>query len=357
MIPLKLVETIFHKSWALFLPVLLIPVVVMALTNNSDTYQSSAVVWTSNPVASERPALGSNNPYLSPAQNQAQVVNDLLSTRAFRTDVAVDAGIIPAGASESITRRGAAQVRAFASASGVNLVTVSAISPSADVAQKVVTSVIDSYLARATTAIESDSKVSAEYYTQQLTLAQQSLAATGAEIASYLGSNPRAADPTDPASQEPAFLTLVDRRNSQATLVASLQATLQAIELRAASAPQTQAAMFTLQDPATRPEAPLPVSMTSKYGKPAAGAMLGLFIGVAYLYVAYRTDHTIRSAEDLQAAGVPLLGSVPQLKAAPAWARHTPLAWLISWRNRDFARKTAASITTPQPNTRNTELA
>lgn len=349
MIPLKLVETIFHKYWALALPVLLIPLVVMNFMAKSDTYQSSAVVWTSNPVASEKPALGTNNSYLSAAQNQAQAVNDLLSTRAFRVQVAKAAGIIPEDADESTAKRGAAKVKASATTTGANLVTISAVSPSAEVAQAVVREIISQYLARATSAIASDSQVSLDYYTQQLALAQQNLDAANAALSEYLRSNPRAADPSHPASQEPAYRTLVERADSQSTLVGSLQNTIQTVQLRAASAPQTQASMFAVQDPATKPEKPLPVSMTSKYGMPAAGAMLGLFVGLAYLYVSYRTDHTIRSAEDLQDVPVALLGSVPQLQPAPMWARYTPVAWVIAWRKRDFARQTAASITTSQP--------
>ncbi len=349
MIPLKLVETIFHKYWALVLPVIFVPIVVLALTSKPNQFQSTSVVWVSNPVASERPVLGANNPYLTPAQNQAQAITDLLSTRAFRVQVAIDAGIVAPTADESTVRRAAAHVRASAYSTGVNLVTVSAIHPSNNVAQAVVAGVINQYLARATATLESDSRVSAEYYTQQLTLAQRTLTAKSAELSEYIRANPRAADPTSPASAEIAYRTLLDQVDSQSALVALIEESLQAIQLRAASAPQTQASMFSVQDAATLPAAPLPVSITSKYGMPLAGMVLGLTIGATYLYVSYRTDHTIRSAEDLTTLDVPLLGSVPQLQAAPVWARYTPLAWFIQWRRKDFARKTAASISSNQP--------
>lgn len=356
MIPLKLVETIFHKYWALVLPLVLVPLIVMSFTTRPDNYLSSAVVWTSNPIAGEKLAVGSNNPYLSPAQNQAQAVNDLLSTKAFKAQVAIRAGIIPASADAATVRRGVARVDASAAASGVNLVTISAMSPSSAAAQAVVTAIIEEYLARATTTIESDSTVSLDYYSQQMTLAQDTLNKTSAQLAEYVRANPRATDPTNAASQEPAYRALVQQVNSQTALVNSLRESLQAIQLRAASAPQTQASMFAVQDPASRPEAPLPVSLKSRYGFSVAGAMLGLFIGLTYLYVSYRTDHTIRSAEDLGDIQVPLLGSVPQLQPGPLWARYTPLAWFIRWRRPDFARKTAAAITTPLPATTGLEV-
>lgn len=349
MIPVKLVETIFHRYWALLLPVIVVPLIVLGLTSKPRQYQSTAVVWVSNPVASERPVLGANNPYLTPAQNQAQAINDLLSTRAYRVQVAMDAGIVHQGADDKALRRGAALVRSYAYASGVNLVTISAISTSDEVAQAIVTGVINQYRARATATLASDAEVSAQYYNQQLALAQQGLAQKTAELAEYLKANPKAADPSNVASQELAYRTLKDAADSQASLVASLQQALQSIALRSASAPETQASMFVVQDAPTRPEAPLPQSLTSRLGMPIAGMFLGLCIGSAYLYVVYRTDHTIRSAEDLSELNVPLLGSVPQLQPAPQWARYTPVAWYLRWRRRDFARKTAASISNGRP--------
>jgi capsular polysaccharide biosynthesis protein len=348
-IPLKLVETIFHRYWALLLPVIIVPLVALALTTKSSQYQSSAVVWASNPVATEKPALGSNNPYLSHAQNQAQAVNDLLSTRSFRAQVAIDAGLIPSNADEETLRDGAARVKAWANPSGANLITISATAPSNEHAQAIVTAIIDQYLARATAAIESGSAVSIEYYNQQIAIAQQALDAASAELSAYLRSNPKAIDPTSIASQDVAYQVLREQVDSQSNLVASLQEAVQAIQLRAASAPQTQGSMFAVQDPASLPLAPVPVSLTSRYGLPAAGMMLGLFIGLAYVYVAYRTDHTIRSAEDLSGMSIPLLGSVPQLQVAPLWARYTPAAWFIRWRRKDFARKTATSISIGYP--------
>lgn len=349
MIPLKLVETIFHRYWALALPIIVVPIIVLGLTSKPNQFQSTAVIWVSNPVASERPVLGANNPYLSPSQNQAQAVTDLLSTRAFRAEVAIAAGIIPPTADERTQRRAASLVRASAYSTGVNLVTVSAVSPSGKLSQAVVSGVISEYLERATVTLESDSKVAAQYYTQQLAVAQEAFNARSAQLAEYIGSNPRATDPTNPASQAIAYRTLVEQVSTQSALVQSLQQSLQAIQLRAASAPETQTSMFAVQDAPSLPENPLPVSMTSQYGMPLAGMMLGLCIGSAYLYVVYRTDHTVRSAEDLADLQVPLLGSVPQLQPAPLWARYTPIAWFLRWRRKDFARKTAASISNSRP--------
>lgn len=70
------------------------------------------------------------------------------------------------------------------------------------------------------------------------------------------------------------------------------------------------------------------------------GFVLGLALAVSYLYIAYRADHTIRAAEDLVGAGVPLLGYVPEIssKHGKPWYRQL-------WRGeRGYARRLAASL-------------
>jgi capsular polysaccharide biosynthesis protein len=221
---------------------------------------------------------------------------------------------------------------------------VSAISNSPSDAHDIVAAVIDEYLARAVNEIQINAEVSEQYYSQQLAVAQQAVLDKNAELQEYLGSHPKAVDPTNPASREVAYLTLQGQLQSRAAIVTSLQASLQSVQLRAASAPQTQQAQFAVQDMPNEPTAPLPVSLTTRVGTPMAGMLLGLLIGAAYVYVAYRTDHTIRSGEDLGALKVPILGAVPQLQPAPGILRYTPIGWFIAWQRRDFARRTAASI-------------
>ena len=65
-----------------------------------------------------------------------------------------------------------------------------------------------------------------------------------------------------------------------------------------------------------------------------------LVLAVSYLYIAYRADHTIRAAEDLAGAGVPLLGYVPEISS-----RHGKPWYRQLWRGeRGYARRLAASL-------------
>ena len=200
-----------------------------------------------------------------------------------------------------------------------------------------------------TASFERNSLLTEGYYTQQLALARQELTVRQSALASYLAENPEALDSDNPASLSFDFQTLVDRVDSQSRLVESLNEAIQAINLRSASAPEAQAAAFSIQDPASRPEAPLPTSMAKTYGLPLAAVVFGTLIGAAYIYFSYRTDHTIRGAAELESLDVPLLGSVPDLRAGPSILSRTPFGWALTFYRRDFARKTAASITEKQP--------
>lgn len=344
MIPAKLVETVFQKYWALIIPVILVPLLAMMLTRNEPTYQSQATIWVTMPITGESVSLGQNNPYLTPAQNRAQVLNDLLATRAFRLQVARTAGIIDE--ENDAAARAVGGMSIWAGARGANLLTVTAQVGDPRVAQALVRAIVTEYGARAEAEFNRSIKLTNDYYTQQLTLAEAELLQRQASLSTYLFEHPRAATPGSPDSLNIDYRTLLERVDSQTQRIASLRDSLQSIQLRAASAPETQKAAFTVQDEANLPLAPVPTGKTKQYGIPLAAVVFGVLIGSAYIYFAYRTDHTIRTPGDLASLSVPLLGSVPELRAGPRWLAGTPVGVLLTWGKRDFARKTAASIST-----------
>lgn len=343
MIPAKLVETVFQKYWALLIPVIVVPILAMALTREEPKYRSESTVWVSNPVNGESVSLGQNNPYLTPAQNRAQALNDLLATRAFRVDVGRTAGL---GSDEEELARTMTNVSLWAGTRGANLLTVTAEVGDPQVAQELVGAVITEYNARASAEFERNVALAEDYYTQQLPLAEAELAKRQSALSLYLSQRPQAATAGSPESLDLDYRTLVERVDSQTKLIASLRDSLQAAQLRAASAPETQKAAFTVQDAPSLPVAPVAAGKTKQLGIPLAGVIFGLLIGSGYIYFAYRTDHTIRTPADLASLPVPLLGSVPELRPGPKWLAATPFGSILSWGKHDFARKTAASIST-----------
>ena len=344
MISGKLIETIFHRLWLLAIPLVLTPLLVLALTARADSFESRSTVWVSTPIGDAQPSVGQSSAYLSPAQNQVQALNDLLSTELFRQTVARTAGIVSASDSPATVAAVAVRMSIAASATGVNLLTITARAVSPERAQAVASAVVTSYQNRGTQEVQRSAASSQEYYTQQLGLAQQTLTKRREDLASYLRANPKAADPTNAASLDLNYRAIISQVDQQVKVVDGLVQSLQNVDLRLASAPQSQQASFAIQDPASRPIAPLAVSSTKRFGLPFAGLLFGVLISCMYVYFKFRTDHTIRTSADLEGIDVPLLGTVPDLRPGGTLARYTPLGWYLGWRQRDFARRTAASI-------------
>lgn len=344
MISGKLVETIFRRFWVLVIPVLLVPIAVIGLTGRAASYESRATVWVTDPLGDAKASVGQTNSYLSPAQNQAQALNDLLATNAFRRTVALTAGVVSSTDSSEAISFAANRMKIGVTPSGVNLLTVTAQAGAAHEAQAIVSAVITGYQARGTVEIERAASASEEYYKQQLAIAQKALDQRREDLATYLRANPKAADPTNAASLDLNYRALVTQVEQQTKLVDGLAASLQGVQLRLASAPQSQQASFSVQDTASRPRGPLPVAATRRYGLPFAGVLFGILISSAYVYVKFRTDHTIRTSADLADVPIPLLGSIPELRPGGWFLRYTPIGWYLTWRQRDFARRTAASI-------------
>ena len=344
MISGKLIETIFHRLWILAIPVILTPIAVLALTARSDSFESRSTVWVSSPIGDAQPSVGQSSAYLSPAQNQVQALNDLLSTELFRQTVARTAGIVSANDSPDTVAAVAVKMSISAAATGVNLLTVTARAAAPERAQAIASAVISRYQNRGTVEIQRAAASSGQYYTQQLAVAQQALDKRREDLTTYLRANPKAVDPTNAASLDLNYRTIVNQVDQQVKVVDGLVQSLQGVELRQVSAPQSQQASFSVQDPASRPTAPLSVASTKKYGLPFAGLLFGILISCVYVYFKFRTDHTIRTSADLVGINVPLLGTVPDLRPGGRVARYTPVGWYLTWRQRDFARRTAASI-------------
>ena len=341
MIPRKLLEATFRRLWLLVIPIVVTPLLVLALTKTTPQYQSTATIWVSQPANIAPGSLGQPaNAYQTAADTRSQTIGELLTTKTFRAAVAQTAGLPATTASETLIGR-SVQV----ASAGANLITISATGVDPKVVQALVGSVISQYQARSAAESERQTAIAVEYYTKQIDVASTELDHRRTALNTYLKANPGASDPKAADFQ---FQQLSGAVDSQSKVVAGLLSSLQDAQRQAASAPQSLEASFSVQDSANLPTAPEKVSLTKRVGYPAAGLVLGILISAGYLYVTYRTDHAIRSSEDLQDLSVPLLGYIPDLPARhpSGFARFAPWRWLPFGRRRDYARAVAASIST-----------
>ena len=334
MIPRKLVETAFRLWWLIPIPVLLVPILVFAATREPARYTSQASVWVTRPDGVDPGTLARNsNPYLTPAQNQVRVLYDLLSTRTFRADVAVRAGLVEESAQQTTKEKVGSyygQDLRFG-AVGTNVMGIWASATTPEVAHTLATAVIEEYQERSSVEAERELGILREYYSGQLAPASATLELRQAALTEYLGLHPGAGTNL---SNQPEYNRLSDDVAQQQEIVNGLKSALQELDLRSASTLQGQQAVFNLVDEPSVPITPEPVSRTTQLGYPLAGAMLGVIIAGAIIYLAYRTDHSIRSHEDLVGFPSPLLGYVPEVRPwlTPVFAR------------RGYARRVATAI-------------
>ena len=338
MIPRKLIENAFTRWWMLLIPVVLAPALVLVLTPTADQFESTASVWVARPGNIDPGALTrSANPYQSVADSQVQVFSDLLNTQAFRGTVAAAAGLRGSDGQKIVGR----SIRVVSV--GPNLIEIRATSSSADLAQKLGTALIAQYQARSEAESQRETSIAVEYFTNQMTLAQTELDHRRVTAAAYLQAHPSAADPR---TVDPEYQRLLGATDSQAKVVDGLLSSLQNAQRAAASAPQGLQAAFSVQDSPNQPLAPLHVSIAKRLGYPLVAFVVGVLLSAGIVYVRFRTDHSIRSQEDLRGLSVPLLAVVPDLR--PTNHVRLAAAFTLGWTSRRWrvgdARSVAASI-------------
>lgn len=336
MVPWKLVEAVFSRWWLLLIPIIAAPAFALMLSRSEPQYASSASVWVSRPDNVD-PGIyfRTANYWESPAQALAQVIRDLLATESFRSSVADKAGI------EGPTAADRVWAEVSVGAAGTNLISVSATSANPADAQALVSAVLEEYQDRTTEEASVSAQLQIDYFTTQLTVANAELEVRQTALNAYV----EAEDPTPLDTQLQRLTSAVD---SQQYVVDQLVSSLGEAQRSAAAAPQALRATFSVQDPASEPR----VIVESRFKKlmlPIVALILGAAISVTYVYIAWRTDHSIRTSQDLVDLPTPLLGFVPQLRRGSRGGVLSlpPLRWLPLPGGRDYARNVAASISSP----------
>lgn len=337
LIPWKLLEAAFSRLWLLLIPVVVAPLAVVLMTQSPPEYHSRATVWVSRPANVDPGTLAQSNSWWeTPAQTQAQVLRDLLSTESFRADVANAAGMHDPNA--SVRLWGITSV----SATGQNLVHVSARSTNPNEAHAAVAALLEQYQVRFTEEANRTAQLQVEYFSVNLEAANTEMERRRAALAQYVAENP---DASRPGVFDIDYQRLRSDVESQQLIVGSLVQSLQNAQVAGASAPQALQATFNVQDPAS-PPLEIRNPATKRFGYPLIALLFGIGLSASYLYTVFRTDYSIRTSEDLIDLPVPLLGYVPELpKRNPVGLmRFSLVRWFPLGRSRDFARSVAVSL-------------
>jgi uncharacterized protein involved in exopolysaccharide biosynthesis len=306
--------------------VIIVPIaLVLALASRSTSYISSATVWVDPSVFLETAQLTSDNPYLSPAQNQAAVVNELMQTDSFAVGVGRRADPDAAGAAPDgpPDRALAAVARDGTSvhAGGAHLVIIANQSVDPARAQALVQAVVDEYREFYAQNLKDAAQEAEAFYQGRLETTRNSLTDARAALAEYVRANPAAVANIN----DSRYIELQGRVDRAQDDFDNTQVSLQQVQVVTSSTLTGQDRSFRLVDPATLPQAPVTESLRSLAILPIAGMLLAISLSAAIYGFLLRTDNSIRIAEDLEALpGLKLLGTVPDVShiRRPRWPRH-----------------------------------
>lgn len=346
MVPRRLVEAAIRSWWILPLPVILVPLFVFLASSPEEPFESSATVWvtpsdTTEPGSLVRIVDGE----LTPAENQALILNDLLATLAFRESVALS--VWPEAAPAVGERLVKQDVSVFAS--GANLITVQATADDGAIAQALVAGVIAQFeteIQEAATA-EADRQL-ASILTERIQ-ALDEFNARHRELFDYIDANPSALVVSAPLGttieEDPAYARLLVRYEEQSTRVDVLYRQYEEAQLAATAIQADQQAAFVVQDEPDLPLTPTPATIVERLTLPAAGGALGLAIAAGYLAMAAYGSRRIESAEDLVPLDVQLLGEVPEMRGRLV-SNEERLLPSAPWtgRTKHYARRVAIAL-------------
>lgn len=321
-----MLELIFRHKYLVFTPIVLgLALGILALSASTSTlYSTHASIWIERPTDLSGGEFTEFNPYLSPAQNQANAMGELMSLNSFAARVLQR--ISPSGSAAGIDVN---QLRrdVFFTAAGDHVVYVSARSKDPATAQSTVKAVVDEYSALYRTQIKDRAERAKAFYQEQLTIAKGSMETASADLRAYLARNPQLAsvDLANPPSSvlrdtefarlRSAELVAQEHHKDLLDKYAESQISL--------SAANGASANLTLIDEPGLPTQPLERGRRAMLMPLILGLGVGLSVSGAIVFALWRLDRTLRLPQDivLQGLDVPVM-ALPLLKPEPRWPKH-----------------------------------
>jgi uncharacterized protein involved in exopolysaccharide biosynthesis len=343
----RYLETFFRHRVLFAVPVVLILLVSGAVVLTQPiAYTASTRLWV------DKPALGTtdeqNNPFVSPAAEQAESLLELMNTRYFTVKAAHRGPLARSLGSEPTSPSGihwvTSKIRggdttahlpsseevdnmAFdilnhntqVYAVGPQIIEIDFTYGNPQVAAATAQSVIDQFLDETLSSSKARAQVVSDFYSGQVRQAQTALTSADQAVAAYLAQHPEFRSVT--AVPDARLLQLQQADQQARQTVSDFQSKVDGARLSQAALGAPGASGMRLLDPAV---VPAQAGVSRKLLVEALGAGLGvaavvLVLGLLTLTLA---DTTLRRPEDVeQALGLRLAGSIPHTTAGPTGAR------------------------------------
>jgi uncharacterized protein involved in exopolysaccharide biosynthesis len=337
----RYLETFFRHRVLTIAPLVLCIVLSLGVVAvQPGVFASTAKIWVDRPLLT---AVQPSNAYLTPADEQTLVLQELLKTRSFSV-LASARGSLPndlrkasaAAAGEPINRAlallpgqgsrtnpGLSRDRldnlvfqtittgTTVVANGPNIVSVTFRYANSAVAAATAQGILDQYIDEVLGGQRSEAKAAIDFYSAQVSGARADLSAADGKVLAYLDAHPEQRLLTAVPDASLTRLKLDDDQARQRYL--SLQTKLDDAKLRGAIAEQSTPNGFRLIDPPLVPQAPVS-RLKQLIAGGAAGLFSGLVLSVVCLVGLTLIDTSIRRAEDVELRiGLRLAGVVPRI--------------------------------------------
>jgi uncharacterized protein involved in exopolysaccharide biosynthesis len=349
----KFLEAFFRHKRLLLLPPLLIPLIVGTLSYLMTPlyYEGWTAVWIGQPAYIA--ATDQANPYLSPAQNQANRMTELLKTQSFLTDVARRTSLAPLTGSTVGQERLQALVLGQISMqpSGNNLLAIRYRSTTQQLTLQVLQALIDAYTEKTANDRTSQGTLAISFYESRVQATQDQAKQSADAVRRYVQASRLSIDPSvsgdltgldTAATTDPQLKQLQSQAEFDQKQLDDARASLDKARFQVDAADQGQDLSFQVIDP---PRIPTGASRDVKklIIAPIAALLVGLIGSGVLLVIILASDRSIRSETDL-VPPVRVLGIVPKLKLkrVPKRDRSTAIRRAIGFAG-------GSSLTLPSP--------
>jgi hypothetical protein len=243
------------------------------------------------------------NPYLSPAQNQANTMNPLFGTETFTKEVVAQANEPNAECVHEPVTKAMLMTNTSIYDRGDSFVNVDFRSDVPCVGPIVIQAITDQYQEFYIGVTQGNATRDRGLFEHQLTLAADERDKARQELTAYIQSRPELRgentnDPSVAALSDTGFQTAINNVQSADDNYRNIEETLAQIDFILSSA-SSESVNFTTYDKPQPPSAPVVPGTRAMLTKPMLGILLGMFAGAAILLLLWRMDKTVRLPEDL----------------------------------------------------------
>jgi len=308
---LKLVELLVGHKVLLTLPLILgvlTGVVLVAGTAPPAFYISNASVWIDRPDVISGLAVTDFNPYVSPAQNQASVMHELLASRSFVSAVVKD---LDDTENPSELQMQDIRQNTFVWPAGEHLLSVQFKSRDGLRAAQSVKAVLDQFTLKYTKELKTKAEQGSVFYQAQLGVARETLDTATIALQNYLRTHPQVAaalnsTTSTTATTDPEYAKLkIAQDSAKSTYDKILSSYSQSVIITNSSGGISS--YFEVIDQPQVPVSPIVAGKKLMALKLGIGLALGSAISAAIFFWLWRTDHRVRTSNDLAFLGLEVI--------------------------------------------------